>query len=78
MGAAVGVRDAVGEAEDLILVGVVVLENDIGEDVLLGLLAIVIVVDLALALDDDGVLVDDVFVFAKLGDEFNDAVLIEK
>ena len=54
VGAAVSVRDGVGEAEDLIVVGVVVLENDIGEDVVLGLLAIVVEIDLALAIDDDG------------------------
>lgn len=77
MGAAVCVGDAVGEAEDLVLVGVVVLEDDVGEDVFFGLLAIVIVINLALAIDGDGALMDDVFVFTELGDELDDAVFIE-
>ena len=47
MGAAVAVGDGVGEAEDLVVVGVVVLEDHIGEDVVSGLLAFVVEFDLA-------------------------------
>ena len=78
VGAAVAVRDGVGEAEDLVVVGIVVLENHVGEDVVGGFLAVVVEIDGALAVEDDRLVVDERFVFAELGDEFLDAFLVEE
>ena len=46
VGAAVAVGDGVGEAEDLVVVGIVVLEDHVGEDIVGGLLAVVVEIDL--------------------------------
>ena len=54
MRSAVRVWNTIRKAEDLILVGIVVLKYDIGEDVLFRLLAVIVVVDLAFTGDDDG------------------------
>ena len=66
VGAAVRIRDRVGEAEDLVGVGVVVLKDGVDEDLL------------ALAGDDDRFGMDDCAGFAELADELLDAVLVEE
>ena len=76
--AAIAVGDRVGEAEDLIVVRIVVLEDHIGKNIVGRLLAVVVELDLAFAAKDDWVVVDDGFVFAELNDKFLDAFGIEK
>ena len=78
VGAAVAVGDRVGEAEDLVVVRIVVLEDHIGKNIVGRLLAVVVEFDLAFAAKDDWVVVDDGFVFAELDDKFLDAFGIEK
>src|SRR5690606_11479121 len=74
MGAAVGVVDGVGVAEDLVLVGVVVLEDDLAVD--LG--GFVVEHERRLFDDADGVGVDGVLAGVDLADELGDAVLVEE
>ena len=78
VGATVAVGDRVGEAEDLVVVRIVVLEDHIGKNIVGRLLAVVVEFDLAFAAKDDWVVVNDGFVFAELDDEFLDAFGIEK
>jgi hypothetical protein len=66
VGAAVGVGDRVGEAEDLVGVAVVVLHDAVDDDFLLA------------AGEDQGLGVEDFLVAAELFDEFGDAVLVEE
>ena len=75
VGAAVAVGNGVGEAEDLVVVGVVVLEHHVSEHIIAGFLAVVVEFDLALAVEDDRLIVDDGFVFTELDDELLDAPL---
>ena len=78
MGAAVSVRDRVRVAEDLVVVGVVVLKNHIGEYIVGGFLSIVVDFNFAFAVENDWLFVDESFVFAELCDKFFDAFRIEK
>src|SRR5579862_3503068 len=64
--AAIGIRDGVGEAENLVVVGVGVLEDDVDEDFLL------------LPRQDDGLGMDELLVLAELADEFLDAVAVQE
>ena len=66
VGAAVRIGDGVGEAEDLVGVGVVVLEDGVDKDLV------------ALAGDDDRLGMEDRAGLAELADEFLDAVLVEE
>ena len=75
--AAIGVRDGVGEAEDLVVVAVVVLQNDIHIHVVLDLgLVLVFERDLALAANNDRLRVEELLVLAELANEFLDAELV--
>ncbi len=67
--AAVTVRDRVGETENLIVVGIVVLENHVGKNIVGRLFAVVIQFDRALSVENDRFVVDDGLVFAQLNDE---------
>ena len=64
--AAIRIRDRVGEAEDLVVVAVVVLHHDIDEDLV------------ALPRENDRLRMNDRLVLAELPHEFLDAVLVEK
>ena len=63
---AIGIRDGIGEAEDLIGVGVVVLKDCVDEDLV------------ALARDDDRFRVENRAGLSKLADKFLDTMLIEE
>ena len=74
VGAAVGVVDGVGVAENLVVEGVVVLEHDLDVD----LVGLIVDGDLELTEDADGAGVEDLFALVELADELDDAVLVEK
>ena len=74
VGAAVGVVDGVGVAQHLVVVGVVVLEDDLDVD-LDGLL---IERGCHFLVDTDGLGVEDLLALVELADELDDAVLVEK
>ena len=73
MGTAVGVMDRVGVAKDLVVVGIVVLEDDL--DVDLGVLFVDL--DPLFLADGDGLGVEGGLALVELADEFLDAVLVE-
>ena len=78
MRSAIGIGNRIREAEDLVVVGIVVLENHIGVNIVAGDLAIVIDLDLAFARKHNRWFVNDRLVFPELGDEFHDTMGVEE
>ena len=76
--AAIGVRDRVGEAQNLVVVGVVVLENNIRKYVIVCDFAIVVDLHLTFARESDRCFMNDRFVFAELRDELHNALSVVK
>ena len=76
--AAVAVVDAVGVAEDVVLVAVVVLHHHVHDHIVLHRLAVVVNLDVAHTVHDDGLRGDEGFVLVELVDELSDAVLVEE
>ena len=78
MCAAIRIRDGVGEAEDLVVVAVVVLQHEIHEHVILDLLLVLVAkLHPAPAFEHNRFRMQKLLVFAELPDELLDAELVQ-
>ena len=72
MSSPISIRNGVGKAENIVLIAIVVLENHISKDIVLGNFTVVIDFDLALAFDDHRLGVNQCFIFPELSHKFLD------